>query len=224
MFDNNQQNNENQKLKKDISIFFMGLVYFIGTAYTYVSTADVFQNHILSIIMFSFFLGFPFFYCKNLCFGYENYILELNKKQNDCKILALVSSVLIALSGIYNYIIFQQQNYDELIKLLLLSVVCYFVYSFIFTYVDKFYTPPLEKQQKNEIIFEQIMQTKNVPPELKRLSRIVLSIVLFLGFLTIFFKYFSNIPSEITDFWDYYKIFIFICFLILVKFTRKMLG
>ncbi|MGN0014972.1 MAG: hypothetical protein ACI37T_06085 [Candidatus Gastranaerophilaceae bacterium] len=187
----------------------------------YISTSKIFYNHILSILLFSLCLSVSVLYYKNFSFSNDDYPLELRKNDNDSKILAFISSFLIFLSGVYNYIVFHQQNYNELIILSVLSILGYFVYVVIYYYIDKFFIYSLEKHHRENEIFIKAIQKQEINEKFKKQRKIGFIIFVLFCVVGLYFKFFSNIPNQIHDFWDYYCILGFVYFLIWIKLLKK---
>lgn len=202
-------------------LIFLYLAYFIGTSYVYISTSNIFPNHIKSILIFSLCLGIPVLYYKNCSFGLDTYPTELIKNDNDSKILALISSFLIFLSGMYNYIIFHQQNYNELILISTLSIISYFVYTIIYCKIDKFLIYSLEKHHKKNKNFIQQLQNQEFNSKFKMQRKLGFYIFIILGIVGLYLYFFSDIPKQIHDFWNYYFIFVFVSLCIWRKFLEK---
>lgn len=203
------------------SLLLQYFTYFIGTSFLYISTSKIFYNHILSILLFSLCLSVSVLYYKNFSFSNDDYPLELRKNDNDSKILALISSFLIFLSGVYNYIIFHQQNYNELILISILSVLCYFIYTVVYCNIDKFFIYSLEKQHRENEIFIKRLQKQEFNEKFKKQRKIGLVLFVLLGVVGLYFKFFSNIPNQVNDFWDYYGILGFVYCLIWIKLLKK---
>lgn len=229
--------NENNKYKRNkffismreydketlTSMLLLYFTYFIGTSFLYISTSKIFYNHILSILLFSLCLSVSVLYYKNFSFSNDDYSLELRKNDNDSKILALISSCLIFLSGVYNYIIFHQQSYNEIILLTVLSVICYFVYTVVYCNIDKFFIYSLEKQHRENEIFIKRLQKQEFNEKFKKQRKIGLVLFVLLGVVGLYFKFFSNIPNQVHDFWDYYYILMFVYLCIWIKLLKKNL-
>ena len=206
-----------------ISLTVLYLAYFIGTSFVYISTLKIFNNHIISILIFSLCFSVSVLYYKNFSYNIFNYPLELRKNDNDSKILALVSSFLIFLSGTYNFIVFHQQSYNEIVILTILSFICYFAFTFIYCNVDKFLILSLEKRHRENKIFIEQIESNKLNSKVKRIGKIGLIIVIILCLLTIYLKFFSDITTQIHNFWDYYNFIVFFCILIFIKILKKLL-
>lgn len=216
-------NNEEYDKETIFLLIFLYLLYFIGTSYVYISTLSIFPNHIKSLITFSLCFGVSVLYYKNRNLCSDNNPTKHRKINNSPKILALISSFLIFLSGVYNYIFFHQQSYNELVMLTILSFICYFVFTFIYCNVDKFLIRTFEKRQGDNKIFIEQIERNELNSNVKRIGKTGLIIVIILCLLTIYLKFFSDITTQIHNFWDYYKLIICCCILIFIKIFKRLL-
>lgn len=202
-------------------LIFLYLMYFIVTSYVYISTLSIFPNYIKSILIFSLCFGISFLYYKNWHFCSDNNSTNFRKNKNCSKVLAIISSFLIFLSGVYNYIIFQQQNYNELILMSALSILCYFVYTIIYCLFDRILIHLLKKSHKKNINFVQQIQNRLFDSKYKKHLKIRLCVFIILVIVGIYLYKTNQIPKFENEFENYYYILIFVCIWILAKFLEE---